>query len=187
MKSEDSTSRISRKTGRALRAPSSDPRLLIVRRTWRGFRAWRRSRPFWGGLFCILGGGIIVYGPATVYRFLLVSGGVVWAGLLTGAIVILMGLVLWFAPSQRTLAGLLAVVLSVASLVSANLGGYFIGMFLGIIGGALGFAWAPIRSAAPSGLRERTVMSGEARQPAAATGQPELPPIEVGRDAGRQP
>ncbi len=154
---------------------------------WRGFRIWRRSRPFWGGLLCILGGTIIVYGPATVWRFLLVSGGVVWAGLLTGAIIVLMGLVLWFAPGQRTLAGLLAVVLSVASLVSANLGGYFIGMLLGIVGGALGLAWAPIRAPVPSGLGERTEMAGDPRQPGTTTSQPEVPPNEVGRHAGRQP
>jgi len=173
--------------GRALRALSSRLSRLTLGGIWRGFRAWRRSRPFWGGLFCILGGAIILYGPATVWRFLLVSGGVVWAGILTGAIIVLMGLILWFAPGQRTLAGLLAVVLSVASLVSANLGGYFVGMFLGIVGGALGFAWAPIRPPVPAGLRERTVMSGEARQPATTRSQVETPPMEVGRDAGRQP
>ena len=173
--------------GRALRALSSRSARFTLGRIWRGFRTWRRSRPFWGGLFCILGGGIILYGPATVFRFLLVSGGVVWAGILTGALIVLMGLVLWFAPGQRTLAGLLAVVLSVASLVSANLGGYFIGMFLGIVGGALGVAWAPIQAPVTSGLRERPVMSGEARRTATSGSQPELPPIEVGRDTGRQP
>jgi hypothetical protein len=71
---------------------------------------------------------------------------VVWAGLLAGAIVLLMGGVLWFAPQQRTLAGLIAVIFSVGSFISTNLGGFFIGMLLGILGGAMGFSWAPLKA-----------------------------------------
>ena len=36
-----------------------------------GFRAWRRTRPFWGGLWCILGGAIIAYGPTTAIKIIL--------------------------------------------------------------------------------------------------------------------
>lgn len=135
--------------GRAQRAPSPPGYLTIPGRAWAGFRGWRRTRPFWGGLLCILGGAIILIGPISVWRLLLLGGGVVWAGLLTGAVVVLMGLVLWFAPSQRTVAGLLAVLVSVASFVSANLGGFLIGMALGVIGGAMGFAWTPLKARRP--------------------------------------
>lgn len=92
---------------------------------------------------------MILFGPVSLWRLILVSGGVVWAGLLTGSVVVLMGLVFWFAPSQRILAGLIAVICSMASFLSANLGGFVIGMVLGIVGGAMGFAWAPLKPPEP--------------------------------------
>ena len=110
-----------------------------------GFRAWRRTRPFWGGLWCILGGVIIAYGPTTAIKIILISGTIVWLGIMVGLLVVLMGLFLWFAPHLRQLVGVMAVAFSMVSLITSDYGGFFIGLMLGTIGGALGFAWTPIR------------------------------------------
>jgi hypothetical protein len=109
----------------------------------RAFRSFRRTRPFWGGLWCILGGVVIAYGPTTAIKVILISGTAVWLGITMGVLVGIMGLFLWFAPNQRLVAGVLAVVFSVASLITSDYGGFVIGMLLGTVGGAMGFAWAP--------------------------------------------
>jgi len=111
-----------------------------------GFRRWRRSRPFWGGLWCLLGGAVIAFFPAQAIKLLLVTGGNVAVGVGVGVAVALMGLFLWFAPAQRHLAGALAILFSVVSLVTSNFGGLFIGLILGTVGGAMGFAWTPRRT-----------------------------------------
>ena len=117
------------------RTPLHRPRLA--------FRRWRRSRPFWGGLWSFLGGLIILAGPATAFKVILVAGQIVWVGILVGVLISAFGLLVWFAPSQRQIAGILIVVLAAASFISSDLGGFFIGMLLAIVGGAMAFAWVP--------------------------------------------
>jgi hypothetical protein len=131
----------------AVRPPGSpsDYREPLVRRTRIAFRAWRKSRPFWGGLLCILGGVAMAYGPTTAVPIILIAGSIVWLGILIGALVAMMGLFLWFTPHLRAVVGILAVVLSVVSLLTSDYGGFGIGLILGTVGGALGFAWAPVR------------------------------------------
>jgi hypothetical protein len=46
-------------------------------------------------------------------------------------------------PAQRHFPSIIAMMLSIASLPLANLGGWIIGMLLGIVGSGLCFAWAP--------------------------------------------
>jgi hypothetical protein len=106
-------------------------------------RRWRRSRPFWGGAWSILGGLVILAMPAMSIRLLIASGTTVLVGIVNGVLIIIFGLFLWFAPSLRQIIGVLIVVLGVASLVTADLGGFLIGMLLAMVGGALGFAWVP--------------------------------------------
>jgi hypothetical protein len=108
------------------------------------FRAWRRGRPFWGGLWCVLGGLEIAAGPATAIKVVLIAGSSVWLGILMGALVAGMGLFLWFTPPLRYLVGILAVLFSVVSLLTSNYGGFGVGLLLGTVGGAMGFAWAPV-------------------------------------------
>ena len=110
------------------------------------FRGWRRTRPFWGGFWCILGGLIIAYGPTTAVKVILVSGTTVWLGILMGALVAVMGLFLWFTPHLRQLVGVLAAAFSMVSLITSDYGGFVIGLVLGTLGGALGFAWTPIQA-----------------------------------------
>lgn len=107
----------------------------------RWFRAFRRTRPFWGGLWCIAAGAWIV--RSMFFTFLLaVSGG--WsysAGYILGGSLVLFGLVAWFAPHYRALVGVLAVLLGLAAFVAANLGGYLLGSVLAILGGSMVWAW----------------------------------------------
>lgn len=109
----------------------------------RRFRRWRRSRPFWGGLFTLLGGLEIATIPLTAYKIMLVTPSVVIAALV-GAVIAILGLLMWMTPSQNKLYGLLAILLGVASFVTSNVGGFLLGGLLSIIGGALGFAWVVV-------------------------------------------
>jgi Family of unknown function (DUF6114) len=155
-------------------APGSAPAASrSLQRLRLGFREWRRSRPFWAGLWCLLGGALIAFGPATAIRFVLVSGTIVSVGILVGVVVLLMGLFLWFLPQNRHIAGVLAIAFSMASFVTSNLGGFILGMALGVLGGAMGFAWTPRPPAAPPETRAEPPT-----QPAAPPAEQGWPPVD---------
>ncbi|HSR23889.1 MAG TPA: DUF6114 domain-containing protein [Candidatus Eisenbacteria bacterium] len=117
-----------------------------LRWTRAAFRGWRRTRPFWAGLWCVAGGAIIAYGPTSAFKVILVSGTTVWLGIVVGLLVLVMGLFLWFAPSLRHPVGILAAMFATVSLFTSDYGGFVIGLVLGTVGGALGFAWTPARA-----------------------------------------
>ena len=125
---------------------------------WLWFRAFRRTRPFWGGLWCILAGAWIV--RSMFFSFVLaVSGG--WSyssGYILGGGLVLFGLVAWFAPHYRGLLGVLAVLLALAAFVAANLGGYLLGSVLGILGGSMVWAWGETTPRRSRGGRRRAVV-----------------------------
>lgn len=110
-----------------------------------GFRAWRRSRPFWGGLLAIIGGVELVLVPLAPMPVVIHQGIAGIGSYLIGVLLAVLGVLLWFQPAQRTFYGVVAVLLSLASFVTSNFGGFIIGMLLGLIGGSLAFAWAPGR------------------------------------------
>lgn len=64
------------------------------------------------------------------------------AGYLVPVMLLLCGILLWFTPAQRPFYSLLAIVLSLGSWLTSNLGGFFLGMALGLVGGTLAFAWS---------------------------------------------
>lgn len=108
---------------------------------WTWFAAFRRTRPFWGGLWTMLGGLWIVR-MMSFDLLLAVSGG--WsysAGYVLGGALVLFGLVAWFAPHYRSLVGVLAFLVALVAFVAANLGGYLVGTVLGIVGGSMIWAW----------------------------------------------
>jgi Family of unknown function (DUF6114) len=116
-----------------------------TRRARTAWRNWRRSRPFWGGLLIVLGGGeilstsVVSLGPT----FRVGLGGVDgFLGTVIAFVLALCGLLLWFSPAQRVFYSIVAVVLALATFNTINYGGFFIGMLLGIIGGGLAFAWS---------------------------------------------
>ena len=110
------------------------------------FRNWRHSRPFWAGVWTMLGGFLIAYVPATAFKFLLIANGSLIIGILVGAIVGFFGLMLWFARPLRVLLGVLILLLSLVSFFTSDFGGLLLGMLMGLIGGSLALAWVPTKT-----------------------------------------
>ncbi|WP_371614887.1 DUF6114 domain-containing protein [Streptomyces sp. NBC_00454] len=110
----------------------------------RRLRAWRRTRPFWGGLLVILGGTELLLVPLSPLTVLvsLGLGGIAAIGI--GIALIAAGLFLWLLPQTRAYVSIHALLLSVLSFVATNLGGFLLGMLLGIAGSALAFGWTPL-------------------------------------------
>jgi hypothetical protein len=149
--------------GSAVRARRSGVIGLVVA-GWLRFRAWRRSRPFWAGIFLIAAGAELLLIPLPLNSMGLIlhigTGGV--AGILIGAVLIVAGLLLWFHPVQRMFYSIVAVLLAIAALVASNLGGFLLGTMLGIVGGSLGFAWTPL----PPGAKPRRLWRRRPMTPA---------------------
>ncbi|WSP43452.1 DUF6114 domain-containing protein [Streptomyces sp. NBC_01244] len=110
----------------------------------RRLRAWRRTRPFWGGLLVIAGGTELLLVPLSPLTVLvsLGLGGIAAIGI--GLALIAAGLFLWLLPQARAYVSVHALLLSVLSFVATNLGGFLLGMLLGIAGSALAFGWTPL-------------------------------------------
>src|ERR1700722_18367873 len=113
------------------------------------FRAWRRSRPFWGGLLMVLGGlellalpltGVFIHGAIKLVIYIGIGG---VFGVLIGVLLITAGIAAWVNPTHRVFYGIAGIVLGIISFPASNLGGFVIGMLLAIGGGALAFAWVP--------------------------------------------
>ncbi|CAL9546233.1 hypothetical protein SUDANB120_04349 [Streptomyces sp. enrichment culture] len=111
------------------------------------FHAWSGRRPFWAGLFTLIGGFPITYFPYADLRL----GNVTLAmattagsgSLIIGVLLITLGLALWFQQGIRVFAGVASILLALVSLPVSNLGGFFIGFGFAMVGGALALAWAP--------------------------------------------
>ncbi|MFD8412722.1 DUF6114 domain-containing protein [Streptomyces sp. NPDC059650] len=123
---------------------SDDAWLTVV---YYHFYAWRGRRPFWAGLFTLIGGFPIAYFPYADLRL----GNVTLAmattagsgSLIIGVLLITLGLALWFQQGIRVFAGVASILLALVSLPVSNLGGFFIGFTFALIGGGLALAWAP--------------------------------------------
>jgi hypothetical protein len=64
-------------------------------------------------------------------------------GYLLPIVIALLGLLLIFNPAQRVFYSLLAAVVTLATWITSNLGGFILGLLLGLVGTALAFAWSP--------------------------------------------
>lgn len=113
----------------------------------RRFRTWRGNRPFWAGLFTMLGGVPIAYFPyANMHlgNVTLAMSTTAGAGsLIIGVLLITLGLTMWFHSIVRVFAGVAAILLALISIPIANIGGFLIGFLFALIGGALSVSWAP--------------------------------------------
>ena len=127
------------------------PRRHAVATARSRFRRWRRSRPFWAGVWAMAGGGVIAYVPGTAFRLVLVSNGSLVLGVLVGALVGAFGLMLWFLRPVRVILGVLILLLSLVSFFTSDFGGLLLGMLLGLVGGSMALAWVP----AKTGRRQR--------------------------------
>ncbi|WP_089157540.1 DUF6114 domain-containing protein [Micromonospora sp. NBS 11-29] len=111
---------------------------------WRGFRRWRRARPFWGGLLTALAGlEIFATTQMSLNGLTFQMGPTGFLSWLIPTILVACGMLLWFSPAQRLFYAVVASITALYSLIGVNLGGFFIGLLLGMVGGALGFAWVP--------------------------------------------
>lgn len=108
------------------------------------FARFRRTRPFWGALV-LLGGSWFIASPLlgeslefyTTVGVRSITPLLIAGGMAAAAVVSVV------APAQRHFPAIVAMMLAVASLPLANLGGWLVGMVLGIAGAGLVFAWAP--------------------------------------------
>jgi hypothetical protein len=108
------------------------------------FPAWRRRRPFVGGILTALAGVEMFFSGQLDVRKIHVQVGI--EGLQATIIPLLMvlfGILAVLMPVHRIFYGVIVLALSVYSLLGVNLGGFFIGMLLGAVGGILIVAWMP--------------------------------------------
>ncbi|MEV1044859.1 DUF6114 domain-containing protein [Streptomyces sp. NPDC049916] len=112
----------------------------------RRFRAWRGNRPFWAGLFTILGGLPIAYFPYASLKLgnmtLAMSTTAGAGSLIIGVLLVTLGLTMWFHHIVRVFAGVAAILLALVSIPVANIGGFVIGFLFSLVGGALSISWA---------------------------------------------
>ncbi|GAA2995430.1 DUF6114 domain-containing protein [Kitasatospora sp. NPDC058063] len=121
----------------AAAATAAEPTARPTKRDWRG------KRPFWGGLLVTLGGAEILFTLKAPLPVILHIGMQGLAGYLVPAVMMLCGLLILFNPAQRLFYSILAVLASLASWLTSNLGGFVIGMLLGVVGACLTFGWLP--------------------------------------------
>ncbi|NEB06061.1 DUF6114 domain-containing protein [Streptomyces sp. SID13726] len=130
------------------------------------FRAWRGNRPFWAGVFTLLGGVPIAYFPYATFKLGTMSVAMATTAgagsLIIGVLLFTLGLTMWFQQATRIFAGVAAIVLSLVSLVVSNIGGFILGFLFALIGGALAVSWAPGAPPNPQPAREDGTDVGDA-------------------------
>ena len=115
------------------------------------------DRPTAAFVLSLVGGMIVLVTGVLVGVIFLVVGtylggplflSVFWGllGILIGIPVILGAIMLYVNPKNHTAWGVVVIVFSLASYVTASLGGFVIGLLLGLIGGILGAIWNPVAS-----------------------------------------
>lgn len=121
------------------------------------FAEWRATRPFYGALALVAGGFVIAWPSLQFVRDsqLLYDSAVVSFGVIVGALIALVGLVVLVRPAYATSLGLAAIVLSAVSFVVA-FGGLLVGMVLSSAGGVACFAWEPAAEEALDDPAEKT-------------------------------
>ncbi|MFG2606156.1 DUF6114 domain-containing protein [Streptomyces sp. NPDC048514] len=107
------------------------------------FRGWRARRPFWGGLLLALGGGEILLTEKASLKVVMHIGMQGLAGYLLPTLMLLLGLLIIFNPSQRLFYSVTGILLSLGTWLTSNLGGFFLGLLLGAVGSCLAFGWLP--------------------------------------------
>ncbi|MGW1280306.1 DUF6114 domain-containing protein [Streptomyces tsukubensis] len=152
----------------------------VLRVLLRRFRNWRWQRPFWAGLFTMLGGVPIAYFPyatLSVGNVTLSMSTTAGAGsLIIGVLLVTLGFTMWFHHIVRVFAGIAAILLALISIPVANLGGFGMGFLLALVGGALSVAWAPGEPVLPAALPPHT--AGEVPAPPAVSVPPQAgPPV----------
>ena len=115
--------------------------------------AWRRRRPFAGGLLIIASGVVMASLVAMPVELMVHTGVGTVSSVLFGGMLVVLGLVTWFTPAQHVITGSLAGFLGLGALVLTNLGGLVVGTLLALVGGGLAFAWRPVARPPRRGAR----------------------------------
>lgn len=112
------------------------------------FRAWRRQRPFVGGILVALGGVEMFFSGQLDLGHLHVQLGI--EGLQATVIpvlLLLLGILAIAMPAHHVFYGVIALAVGLYSLIGVNLGGFIVGMLLSVVGGVLVVAWMAPREA----------------------------------------
>lgn len=148
--------------------------LSVFRRT---FRTWRGNRPFWAGVFTMLGGVPIAYFPyANMHlgNVTLAMSTTAGAGsLIIGVLLITLGLTMWFHSIVRVFAGVASILLALISIPVANIGGFLIGFLFALIGGALSVSWAPGEPKTDEAVPDQGLLDDEEEPELLGAGMPE--------------
>jgi len=130
----------------------------------RKFREFRWTRPFWAAVLVLIAAAEQAVLPVGPTDALIKAGSSAFLGLICAAVLAVMALVILFLPSQRIIAGLIAVVVSLCSFPLSNLGGFVVGMLLGILGGSMAVGWVPDKAAMRKSAGTRRRMRRSARE-----------------------
>lgn len=123
-------------------SPGSSADVSATRR--QRFAAWRRDRPFWGGALTILAGVVLWFsGRLQIDNFEIQLGIEGMQSTLLPVALVLLGVLVMVQPQFRVFYGVIALAISVYSLLGVNLGGFGIGMVLGVVGAILAVSWLP--------------------------------------------
>ncbi|MFD3578439.1 DUF6114 domain-containing protein [Streptomyces sp. NPDC058644] len=129
-------------------------RLLPAPRLRGTLRSWRRRRPFWAGVWTVLGGLEMIFLPLAPLPLMLKVGIGAMSAIGVGLVLIAGGLFFVFAPAQRMFVSVVTAIASLVSLATTNLGGFGIGVGLGLLGSSMAFGWLP-HAKAPGAAPER--------------------------------
>jgi hypothetical protein len=109
-----------------------------------GAAAWRRQRPFVGALLIAIAGVEMFFSTQLDIGKLHIQLGI--EGFQATVIpvgFVLLAVLLLAMPQHRIFYGVIALALSLYSIIGVNLGGFLIGMLLSAVGGVLAVSWAP--------------------------------------------
>ncbi|WP_148088650.1 DUF6114 domain-containing protein [Saccharothrix texasensis] len=108
------------------------------------FGHWRRSCPFTAGVLAVVAAVELVAAVGLSAGVVVLSGSGAAMAWLFAALLLVAGVTLLVNPALRHFAGVVALVVGVASLVHANLGGFLLGFAAAVVSGALALSWVPV-------------------------------------------
>lgn len=121
------------------------------------FREWRRQRPFVGSLLLLLAGVETFFSTQLDIGNMHIQLGVEgFQATIIPIGFVLLAVLIAVMPQHRVFYGVIALALSIYSIIGVNLGGFLIGMLLSAVGGILAVSWAPAAqpAAEPAALPE---------------------------------
>ncbi len=152
-------------TTQTLESPAGDDhgRRPLALRLLHSFRLWRKERPFPAGLLIVLSGVELWLAPYSSIGVMIHEGIAGFSAVFIGALLVMFGLTVWFAPAYRAFAGIASILLGLIALPTVNIGGFVLGTLLALIGGALAVSWTPRPGWDAPGFAERRRRRNEQR------------------------